>query len=572
MKKKQGESVDLAYDGMESASAIEAICVSGEVKLIGKDLHSETWRLITDKEIEEELVWGYMKLDPHQKYDVMLRYLQQLPNNRVHHIALDRSHGQRGLDSYKGAARSEAVQTLCQLDRAFADPTAASLIFLASLQAPLQDLLVPSYGSVTIAFPDLIQAPYPMQHLLSLFGGDEHWESKRWQCTIPHLLRPVVRLGDLHISADSTAYLGVGFWRKERCIALPISSSNRVIALEPGLPPNVRNPVLRNPLTVTILLGDHRTKERMPVLTADGQGLLTFDPDVLAALNAQADPISALILSFAAAMRKHPKRFLQSVSAAYNGIVPRHQSGKFIKTTADATQCAKSAMLAVLYAFLNWCVVNGYMPNEQANQFLQSIWARILPESAPNQARTAEKGQAAGTLRMDDARCFGLFLSEYIAEHCDHMKQPEEPWTPGTVGLIRRLEGQPEPLVIFDRRQLFDIYFSYIKQAGGDASYASTVKESEFPAKLQRVLIDAGVPIRDGGRDVTWRYGMYPKSVETHKTPALGLPTGRLISFWHTLQIPVDKTVELLLTLERDMNKPDSINVPESSENAGESA
>jgi len=490
-------------------------------------------------------------------------------------VKIDSNHGKRSLKHCKmtDGSGSTAMDSILQFPRACADAYPSIMLLLICMVALVYDILFPLLGGLAINLSGMSALPPAMLSLMSALAGDESWSGGRWKVKAPHILMPRIKLGQQAVANHLRDYAPLEIVWHNRILRLAAPYFNRAVVLDSGFPETIKKAWITTcPFAIPIYIGNQVPKGFTRTLTLDGNALWACNSEFFTQLDANADNISALLLRFGEEMRCHPKRLFKTVQARLKWYLPSQQDGLFTRVIAANENPVKAVLMALLWEFLNWAIEEQFCSSDDANAFYHTVWGIVLPESAPNQARTAEKGQAASALRMDDARCFGLFLSEYIAEHCNHIKLPEEPWTPDAVGLIRHFEAQPEPLVIFDRRHLLDNYLSYIKRAGGDASFFSAVKESEFPAKLQRALMDAGVPIRDGGRDVTWRYAMYPKSVETHKTPALGLPTSRLIAFWHTLQIPVDKTVEQLLTLERDINKPDQIIVPESSENAGESA
>lgn len=100
--------------------------------------------------------------------------------------------------------------------------------------------------------------------------------------------------------------------------------------------------------------------------------------------------------------------------------------------------------------------------------------------------------------------------------------------------------------------------FAVIYIIGGDVSFTESVNEETLPAKLQRKLEEDGIPFRDGGRDITWKYQNYPKSVQKEKVPCLGLPVRQLLRSWETHKIPIGSAVEQLLKPDCDANSPNA--------------
>jgi len=95
------------------------------------------------------------------------------------------------------------------------------------------------------------------------------------------------------------------------------------------------------------------------------------------------------------------------------------------------------------------------------------------------------------------------------------------------------------------------------KEKKGDFSFASSMDADKLPAKLQRKLTESGVPFRTGGRDITWKYQLYPTAVQKQKPACLGLPVKQLLQAWSKYKMEVGQAVGQLISPDLAIADPE---------------
>ena len=473
------------------------------------------------------------------------------------HIMLDTEHGARVLGRHAlHWDAGNAIELLFRLCDLCQEPRSVLVMMLLCLMAPLYDTLYPLIGSLACNMSGITATPPVLQAELAAFAGDECWEGKHWKVYIPHIWTPKVPLGGFSPSTDLRDYAELRIQWQEMTIRLAAPCRNRLLVLEAGVPASIRKQIRKAaPLGIPVMLGKQSGSDATYCLTLDGIAYYTYDEKILSALQKLSDAISALVIRFGDEQKKESANFLQRIREHRTRFLPVKLVGDYVQMECKAEAEIMSTLLAVLQEFLQWLITSQKCSYDAANIFFRRVWADILPESAPKKVVSTKR---AGTrVRLEDAAGFFRFLADFLAEHLSDIRRLGENWKPHTIAVLRTVGTIPEPLLIFEREPLFAAYRSWLTERDGDVSFADSVKPELLPAKLQNALTQAGIPFKNGGRDVTWKYAFFPNSVSATKAACLGLPVNELLTLWKQYEIEIVDEVGQLLRPETNSAAPE---------------
>ncbi len=177
---------------------------------------------------------------------------------------------------------------------------------------------------------------------------------------------------------------------------------------------------------------------------------------------------------------------------------------------------AVSLGLAVLKLFLmeisqEW----GVITETEAEVTYRQIWEAIYPPD--------KKAESMITGEWTSPNYFWRFLGQYLEEIqmeiCLSGDVPQE----DTKARIHHLQG--ERLLILPRIQTMEVYLTGLG-----------VEPSEIPSgagtwdtRVQRTLQNAGIPFRQTGGDITWKFGFHAQG---QSIPCLGIPLNKAPERW----------------------------------------
>lgn len=452
--KNHGIAIDLERDGLDHLYYVAAVRQNGLIThLVGIDTRTHRLRAATAEEISPELfVRGYDKMTAPQRHKALERFTVSLPSKRIIDIKTNPRHGTRHLDDVSNAHQAESCSMLFAIPYLCPDPAAANLIFVTSLAAPQMDLLCSEIYGSAVSVTKVTALPSMLPSLLDVFCGDSQWHEKRSDVSFPHIFEPHALLGQPDIATKLEDYATAEIHWKHQTVNVEASCANRLVALFPELPDQVSKSLfVQNPLTLPVFFGEHIPNDwKCRRLELDGNALATYDPEILAQLTAYADGISVLIIAYSTFAHDHPKDFRKAIKIAAENIVPNQRNGKFLVSSCDATTQIKKYFVANLELFLRFCIKYRGIAYDDANAFYLAVRGSILPESLPKSTKSDSPSKTSCALSLTDPHAFLQFLSEYLADHSNHIQPVGSPWAVHTVGLIRTLDSCPEPLLCPD--------------------------------------------------------------------------------------------------------------------------
>ena len=427
-----------------------------------------------------------------------------------------------------------AVQLIRQLPMLFAAARDSALFTLVLLLGRLWSLFWPEFlPALQIRIANLPLLPEPLVQLALLIGGAEHWSGDDWQVHLPTRLGAHVSFGTACVANRWTDYAYTEIQLRHRTIRLPQAYRDRAVLIESSFPPALQRIFVdQDPLVIPVWLNGKCPSRDGLILDLDGTAFFSYDSELYDFILSCSDDMAAVFELFIHDVQ-HKKRWRRTLRESFRSLDISEQDGRFVKRNASAECCVKAAMLAAWETLLRWSIEKGLCAEDAANETLFAVWAAILPETCP-------KSQNSDcVMRLEDATTLIRFLAEYVGE-----TTVASEWTNGCKAICREVSG--EQLLILPREQTVQALLAWAEPQQIDLSFAKEYKPAELPAKLQRVWsADAPGLLKDGGRDVTWKYGI---ATTKDKVAALGVRLSTLAQFAKLQDIEIGQSLGQLLS------------------------
>ena len=401
-------------------------------------------------------------------------------------------------DKLSTKASRKAIRQLLDFPNHLAEPqTGAKLLGLVMFAqaAPLYALLHtgPLPG---IHLTGALSIPASIGDILRAVQGPEKWAGDGWHLRRPWLIQPLIRVGAVAPDTNIYKYVGgkavqpygprVKFWA-------PYASCALVFA--PDLPAPVRQAILKtSPLALPISASALGQQFAVKLTAGDLSYRSPSDVPVLR----DASPV---VRRFIRWLEKgdHAQRWVDAIRA--NG-------GGYNCSTAHGERELWISVLALVTLFLDWAARKADLLTEAEAGVLKNHYADWLHPNGP-------QPPVDGAVDLAQPKAFYDFLLAYLRDNADCVT--EEPGHANTVARLHTV-NKVAPSLTLPRAATFWAY-----AAGGDAP---------ADVDLQRVLMEAGVPLRTEGKDTSWRYTFYAKGQapqgQREKLPCLSLPLAEL--------------------------------------------
>ena len=395
-------------------------------------------------------------------------------------------------------AARKAIRQLLDCPNHVAEPqTGAKLLGLVTL-AQAASLYKVQAGTPlpSVQIVGMLRLPESVGDLLRAIQGSEKWVGDGWHLHRPWVIRPLYRVGASGPETSVYRYAGgkltalVG--EKKRFWA-PFAGC--AVAFTPDLPAPVRKAILKaSPLAVPISAS---TADRQLVVKLAVNELAYRSPDDVPALR-DASPV---VRRFVRWLEKgdHAQRWVDAIRA--NG-------GGRTCSTSQGERELWIAVLSLLTLFLDWAARKADLLTEAEAEVLKNQYADWLHPNGP-------QSPVDGAVDLTQAEIFYRFLVAYLGNNANHVIDG-----PGHANTVARIHtvNKTTPSLTLPRAATFKAY-----AAGGEAP---------ADVDLQRVLMEAGVPLRTEGKDTSWRYTFYAKGQapqgQREKLPCLSLPLAEL--------------------------------------------
>jgi hypothetical protein len=165
-------------------------------------------------------------------------------------------------------------------------------------------------------------------------------------------------------------------------------------------------------------------------------------------------------------------------------------------------------VLALITLFLDWAARKAELLTEEETAVLKKRFVDWLHPDGP-------QSPVDGAIDLTQPAVFYDFLLDYLRGNAARVV--EEPGHADTVARIHTV-NKTTPSLTLPRAATFKAY-----AAGGEAL---------ADVDLQRLLMEAGVPLRTEGKDLSWRYAFYARGRapqgQSDKLPCLSLPLAEL--------------------------------------------
>lgn len=401
-------------------------------------------------------------------------------------------------DKLSTKASRKAIRQLLDFPNHLAEPqTGAKLLGLVTL-AQAASLYKVQAGTPlpSVQIVGMLRLPESVGDLLRAIQGSEKWSGDGWHLRRPWVVRALYRVGASGPETSVYRYAGgkltalVG--EKKRFWA-PYAGC--AVAFTPDLPNQVRQAVLKvSPLSVPITAS---AADRQLVVKLSVDDLSYRSPDDVPALR-DASPV---VRRFARWLEKgkHAQQWVDTIRA--NG------GGRTCSTSRGEHELW-IAVLSLMLLFLEWAYLKEQLLTVDEFTALTNQYAAWLHPDGP-------QPPVDGTVDLAQPKTFYTFLLAYLRDNADRVT--EEPGHANTVARIHTV-NKVTPSLTLPRAATFWAY-----AAGGDAP---------ADVDLQRVLMEAGVPLRTEGKDTSWRYTFYAKGQapqgQREKLPCLSLPLAEL--------------------------------------------
>lgn len=445
-----------------------------------------------------------------------------------------------------------AVQIMQQLPMLFATARDSAIFMLVLLLGRLWSLFWPEFlPALQIRIANLPLLPEPLVQLAHLIGGAERWSGDDWQVHLPTRLGAHISFGSACVANRWTDYAYAEIRLRHRTIRLPQAYRDRAVLIESNFPPALQRIFVdQNPLAIPVWLNGKCPSRDGVILDLDGTVFFTYDGELYDSVLSCSDDMAAVFELFVHDVQ-NKKRWRRTLHESFRSFDITKQDGRFVKRNSSAEFCIKAAMLATWETLLHWSIEKSLCTEDAANEALFAVWAAILPETCP-------KSQNPDcVMRLEDATTFIRFLAEYVGE-----ATVTSVWADGCKAICREVNG--EQLLILPREQTVQALLAWAEPQQIELSFAKEYKPAELPAKLQRVWsTDAPGLLKDGGRDVTWKYGI---TTPKDKVAALGVRLSTLAQFAKQHEIEIGQPLGQLLSPPAYHELVESEKVPEYTE------
>ena len=395
-------------------------------------------------------------------------------------------------------ASRKAIRQLLDFPNHLAEPQTGAKLLGLVMSAQAAPLYVVQAGTPlpSVQIVGMLRLPEGVGDLLRAIQGPEKWSGDGWHLRRPWVIRPLYRVGASGPEAGVYRYAGgkltTLMGEKKRFWAPYVGCA---VAFSSNLPAPVRQAILKaSPLAMPISAS---AADRQLVVKLAVNELAYRSPDDVPALR-DASPV---VRRFMRWLEKggHAQRWVDAIRA--NG-------GGHNCSTAHGEHELWISVLALVTLFLDWATRKAELLTEEEATALEVQYAEWLHPDGP-------RAPTDGAVDLAQAEIFYRFLVAYLGNNANHVIEG-----PGRADTIARIYtvNKTTPSLTLPRAATFKAY-----AAGGEAP---------ADVDLQRVLMEAGVPLRTEGKDTSWRYTFYAKGQapqgQREKLPCLSLPLAEL--------------------------------------------
>ena len=395
-------------------------------------------------------------------------------------------------------ASRKAIRQLLDFPNHLAEPQTGAKLLGLVMSAQAAPLYVVQAGTPlpSVQITNAYRMPDAVGDLLRATQGSEKWSGDGWHLHRPWVIRPLYRVGASGPEASVYRYTGgkltTLMGEKKRFWAPYVGCA---VAFAPDLPAPVRKAILK--VSTLILPISASAADRQLVVKISIDDLAYRSPDDVPALR-DASPV---IQRFVRWLEKggHAQRWVDAIRAnggGHNCSVTRGDRELWI------------SILALMLIFLEWAYRKEQLLTADEFTALTNQYTVWLHPDGP-------QSPVDGAVDLSKAETFYRFLLAYLRDNADRVT--EEPGHANTVARLHTV-NKVAPSLTLPRAATFKAY-----AAGGEAP---------ADVDLQRVLMEAGVPLRTEGKDLSWRYAFYARGQapqgQSDKLPCLSLPLAEL--------------------------------------------
>lgn len=401
-------------------------------------------------------------------------------------------------DKLSTKAARKAIRQLLDCPNHVAEPQTGAKLLGLVMSAQAAPLYVVQAGTPlpSVQIVGMLRLPASIGDILRAVQGPEKWAGDGWHLRRPWVVQARFRIGAAlpetavyrYAGGKLTTLMGEKkrFWAPYAGCAVTFSTN---------LPAPVRQAILKvSPLILPISAS---TADRQLVVKLAVNELAYRSPDDVPALR-DASPV---VRRFVRWLEKgdHAQRWVDAIRA--NG------GGRTCSTSRGEHELW-IAVLSLMLLFLEWAYLKEQLLTVDEFTALTNQYAAWLHPDGP-------QPPVNGAVDLAQPKTFYTFLLAYLRDNADRVT--EEPGHANTVARIHTV-NKVAPSLTLPRAATFKAY-----AAGGEAP---------ADVDLQRVLMEAGVPLRTEGKDTSWRYTFYAKGQapqgQREKLPCLSLPLTEL--------------------------------------------
>lgn len=401
-------------------------------------------------------------------------------------------------DKLSTKASRKAIRQLLDFPNHLAEPQTGAKLLGLVMSAQAAPLYVVQAGTPlpSVQIVGMLRLPEGVGDLLRAIQGPEKWSGDGWHLSRPWVVQARFRIGAALPETAVYRYAGGKLTtlmsEKKRFWAPYVGCA---VAFSSNLPAPVRQAILKaSPLILPISAS---AADRKLVVKLAVNDLAYRSPDDVPALR-DASPV---IRRFVRWLEKggHAQRWVDAIRA--NG-------GGHNCSTAHGERELWLSALALVTLFLDWATHKTELLTEEEATALKVQYATWLHPDGP-------QPPVDDAVDLAQPKTFYTFLLAYLRDNADRVT--EEPGHANTVARLHTV-NKVAPSLTLPRAATFKAY-----AAGGEAP---------ADVDLQRVLMEAGVPLRTEGKDTSWRYTFYAKGQapqgQREKLPCLSLPLAEL--------------------------------------------
>ena len=395
-------------------------------------------------------------------------------------------------------AARKAIRQLLDCPNHVAEPQTGAKLLGLVMSAQAAPLYVVQAGTPlpSVQIAGMLRLPESAGDLLRAIQGSEKWSGDGWHLHRPWVIRPLYRVGASGPETSVYRYAGgklTTLMGEKKRFWAPYAGC--AVAFSSNLPAPVRQAILKvSPLILPISAS---AADRQFVVKLAVDDLAYQTPDDVPALR-DASPV---VRRFVRWLEKggHAQRWVDAIRA--NG-------GGHNCSTAHGERELWTSVLALVILFLDWAARKADLLTEAEASALKVQYAEWLHPDGP-------QSPADGAIDLAQPKVFYDFLLAHLRDNADRVI--EEPGHANTVARIHTV-NKTTPSLTLPRAATFRAYAAG-REAPGDV-------------ELQRVLMEAGVPLRTEGKDLSWRYAFYARGQapqgQSDKLPCLSLPLAEL--------------------------------------------